>query len=282
MTIKKNGLERKLVGDVLSKLGIDGVSLSTDLEGLKAVYGAWCRKIPFDNIQKLIHLESGNQAPLPGDDPTDFFEGWLRFGTGGTCWGGSNALYSLLLSLGFKASRATGTMLIAPGAPPNHGSVIVNCDGERFLADTSILHGAPIKIGDKLPTKIAHPAWGINGYPEKDNWYVRWRPFHMLNGCTCRMDDTNASHTTFKALNEETRKWGPFNYSLYFRINRGDTVTGVAFGDRFSFDSRGNIKRTHMSTEAHHLFLSQEMGICKEILDKLPADKPTPPSPASK
>ena len=74
MTIKKNGLERKLVGDVLSKLGIDGVSLSTDLEGLKAVYGAWCRKIPFDNIQKLIHLESGNQAPLPGMIPQIFLK----------------------------------------------------------------------------------------------------------------------------------------------------------------------------------------------------------------
>ena len=282
MTIKKNGLERKLVEAVLLKLGIDGVSLSIDLEGLKAIYGVWCKKISFDNIQKLIHLDSGNPAPLPGDNPTEFFEGWLRFGTGGTCWAGSNALYSLLSSLGFKVYRATGTMLIASGAPPNHGIVIVNCDGERFLVDTSILHGTPIRIDDNLSTKIDHPAWGIDGYPEKGDWYVRCRPFHMLGGCTCRIGDTNASHNTFMKLNEETRKWGPFNYSLYFRINQGDTVTGVAFGDRFSFDSRGNIKRTAMSPEAHHFFLSQEMGISKDILDKLPADKPTPLSPGSK
>lgn len=282
MTIEKEGLERKLVEAVLSKLGIEGVALFPDLEGLKAIYGAWCRKIPFDNIRKRIHLESGNQAPLPGDDPVDFFQGWLRFGTGGTCWAGSNALYSLLVSLGFKAWRATGTMLIAPGAPPNHGTVIVSCDGERFLADTSILHGGPIKIEDNLPTKVAHPAWGIEGYPDKGNWYVRWRPFHMLDGCNCRIDSTRASHSTFVKLNEETRKWGPFNYSLYFRINQGDTVTGVALGDRFSFDSQGNMTRIPMSPEAHHRFLSQEMGISREILEKLPGDKPTPPSPGSK
>ncbi len=89
-------------------------------------------------------------------------------------------------------------------------------------------------------------------------------------------------YQTFMELNEETRKLGPFNYSLYLRINQVDTVTGVSLGDRFSFDSRGNIKRTPMSSEAHHLFLSQEVGISKESLDKLPADKPTPPSPGSK
>ncbi len=282
MTIKEKGLDRKLVGAVLSKLGLDGLSLSNDLEGLKAIYGAWCKKIPFDNIQKLIHLESGSLAPLPGNDPMVFFEGWLRFGTGGTCWAGSNALYSLLLSLGFEVCRVTGTMLIGSGAPPNHGSVIVNCDGERFLADTSILHSTPIKIDDKLPTKIDHPAWGIDGYPDKNNWYVRWRAFHMLDGCTCRINDAIASHNTFMALNEETRKWGPFNYSLYFRINQGDTVTGISFGDRLFFDFRGNIKRTPMSPEAHHLFLSQEMGISREILDKLPADKLTLPFSDSK
>ena len=159
---------------------------------------------------------------------------------------------------------------------------MVDCHKERFLVDTSILHGTPIKIDDKLATRIDHPAWGIDGYPEKGSWYVRWRPFHMLDGCTCRIDDINASHDTFMELNEETRKWGPFNYSLYFRINRGESVTGVAFGHRFSFDSWGNIKRIPMSPEAHYLFLSKEMGISREVLEKLPADQPTPPASGAK
>lgn len=280
MGINKEGLDKKLVEKILLKLGIDYPG-APDITALTAIYGSWCKKIPFDNIRKRIHLESGNPAPLPGDDPTDFFEGWLRFGTGGTCWAGSNALYSLLFSLGFKVCRAVGTMLIAPGAPPNHGTVIVHCNGERFLADTSILHGTPIKMDDHMPTKINHPAWGIDGYPEKGNWYVRWRPLHMLDGCTCRMDDTDASHTTFARLNEETRIWGPFNYALYLRINQSDSLTGVAFGDRLSFDSKGNIRRSPMDAEARRRFLVEEMGISEEILKKLPPDKPTPPPPGA-
>ena len=49
---------------VLARLGVERPSL--DLDGLRSVYGAWCRSVPFDNTRKLIHLGEGLDGPLPG------------------------------------------------------------------------------------------------------------------------------------------------------------------------------------------------------------------------
>ena len=115
-------LPNALVESVLEKLGL-AAAPAVDRAGLESLYHAWCRSVPFDNLQKLIHIRSGSAEPLPGDTPEEFFEAWLAHGTGGTCWAGNGALASLLAALGFAARRAIATMLVAPNLPPNHGSV---------------------------------------------------------------------------------------------------------------------------------------------------------------
>ena len=74
-----------LLERVLSKLGLSEPPSPT-LEGLRTLYPAWCRKVPFDNIRQLIHRRSQDPSPMPGGDATEFFEAWLMYGTGGTCW----------------------------------------------------------------------------------------------------------------------------------------------------------------------------------------------------
>ncbi len=106
-----------LLERVLMKLGLSEHPAST-LDGLQTLYAAWCRKVPFDNVRKLIYVHQHDPSPLPGDEATDFFEAWLAYGTGGTCWAGNGALYTLLVTLGFEASRGRGTMLVAPTSPP--------------------------------------------------------------------------------------------------------------------------------------------------------------------
>ena len=43
-----------LLERVLSKLGLSEPPSPT-LEGLRTLYPAWCRKVPFDNIRQLMH-----------------------------------------------------------------------------------------------------------------------------------------------------------------------------------------------------------------------------------
>ena len=89
----------------------------------------------------------GRPGPLPGSTSDGFFEAWLEHGTGGTCWAGNGALHDLLEALGFDVARAIATMLPSPEIRgPNHGTVIVTVDGERWIADASILSGEPIRI----------------------------------------------------------------------------------------------------------------------------------------
>lgn len=125
----------------------------------RALYGAWCLRVPFDNVQKLVHLQNDTPAPLLGTEAEDFLEAWLQHGTGGTCWAGSTALLDRLTALGFEAERGIATMLVAPGLPPNHGTVRVQIANQHYLVDSSILFGEPLLLNEAGETRIPHPAW---------------------------------------------------------------------------------------------------------------------------
>lgn len=269
-----------LVERVLAGLGFSGPP-APDLDGLKTVYAAWCRRVPFDNVLKRIHLASGDPGPLPGDDDSRFFESWLRFGTGGLCWAGNGALCSLLTALNFSAARGLATMLTGPDPPPNHGTVVVACDGRRFVVDASMLHGEPLPLDDYRPTGVGHPAWGVCCTRQSGRWHIYWRPLHMTGGLVCRIDRLDAPRDAFLRLNEETRRWSPFNYSLYARLIRGDRVVGISGGQKVAFDSSGSIFRTPMDAAERLRFMVEGIGIAEEILQRLPPDRPTPPRPKS-
>jgi len=112
-----------------------------DLDGLTAVYAAWCARVPFDNVRKLIALHGGASGPLPGLGADDFFDAWLTHRTGGTCWPSANALHALLDSVGFDSRRVTASMF--DQGEPSHGTTIVLLDGHEHLVDSSMLTGSP-------------------------------------------------------------------------------------------------------------------------------------------
>jgi N-hydroxyarylamine O-acetyltransferase len=276
-------LSRDLVGRVLAKLELSAWP-SPSLEGLGAVYGAWCRRVPFDNVRKLIHVQSGEPGPLPGDDPVDFLEAWLASGAGGTCWAGNGALQALLAALGFRASRAVGTLLVAPNVPPNHGSVVVSIDDGRYLVDASMLHGEPLPLREG-PTRIDHSAWGVCCAPREGRWHIHWRPLHLPNAIDCttyRLEETDAPRERFTELHERTRRWSPFNYQLYCRTNREGRVVGIACGRRVEFDASGAAVQRPLPRGERLAFMVEVLGISESLAVRVPADRPTPPAPVSR
>jgi len=276
-----SGLPRALIERVLERLGFSTFP-AADVDGLSALYAAWCRKVPFDNIQKLLHLRAGDPRPLPGDEPGAFLETWLASGTGGTCWAGNGALHAVLLALGFSASRGIGTMLAVPDAPPNHGTVLVDCAGRRYLVDASMLHGAPLALD--APEAAAEPdrPWGVTAACRDGRWHVRWRPLHLPEGMDCRLEAFAVTGDAFRSSHEQTRPWSPFNYELYVRSNRGEGVTGVTRGERVSFDASGAAARRALDADARMRVLIDELGIAEAVAARLPPDLPTPPPPWSR
>jgi N-hydroxyarylamine O-acetyltransferase len=263
---------------VLARLGLPRAPEPTG-DGLARLYGAWCRHVPFDNIRKLIHLRRGDAGPMPGTDAADFFESWLRHGTGGTCWSGHTALHALLESLGFEVLRGVGTMLVAPDIPPNHGTVVVVLDGTRYLVDASILHGTPMAI-EVEDGGVAHGAWGVRTRRAPNApTFVRWRPIHMAEGLDCRIDAIGVPAGHFVAAHEGTRAWSPFNYSLYARANRDERVIGAAFGQWIEFDAHGGVTQRALGSDERVRLLVEVLGISEEMATAVPPDVPMPPPP---
>lgn len=270
-----------LLERVLASLGFARAP-APDLAGLKNVYGAWCRRVPFDNVRKLIHLGQQSAAALPGDTADDFFEAWLKFRTGGTCWAGNNALASLLSALGFAARRGVGTMLVAPALAPNHGTVIVAFDRATFMVDASMLYGEPLRLDDGKTTQIDHPSWGVRATQKHGLWHVHWRPFHFTEGIDCRIDRVTATRAEFHERYEITRAWSPFNFELHARGDRNDRAIGVARGERLELEANCTVRRERLRGDDRKRVLIDELDISEELVDQLPADVPTPPPPGSR
>jgi N-hydroxyarylamine O-acetyltransferase len=270
-----------LLERVLASLGFARAP-APDLAGLKELYGAWCRRVPFDNVRKLIHLARKSPQVLPGDTAEDFFAAWLKFRTGGTCWAANGALCSLLSSLGFAARRGIGTMMVAPDAPPNHGTVIVDVDPASYLVDASILYVEPLRLDDGRTTTIDHPSWGVRATPQNGLWHVHWRPFHAPDGIDCRIDHMAATRAEFHEQHEKTRGWSPFNFELHARGDRNGRVLGIARGERLEFETQGTVRHERLRGADRKRVLVDELGISEEIVDQLPADVPTPPPPGSR
>lgn len=273
-------LEPALVNRILNRLGID-FPAQTDGESLQKVYAAWCQKVPFDNVRKIIQVRSQSPAPLPGTEVVDFFEAWLSHGTGGTCWSGAGALQTFLTTLGFDVQRGIATMLAAPVLPPNHGTLKVRLDGQDYLLDSSILHAEPLRLDTELETSIQHPAWGLTCSQREGRWYIQWRPLHNTDGFECRLESFGPGSHDFSSRYEATRDWSPFNYQLNARINRGDQVVGLAFGNAVTLLADGQVIITPVDDQERRRILREDFGMSEEIVQQLPGDIPTPPPPGS-
>ena len=266
---------------VLARLGFSGRPEPT-LDNLRAVYSAWCQRVPFDNVRKLIHVRSRASGPLPGSSAEDFFEAWLRHGTGGTCWSGAGAFHALLTSLGFNADRGVGTMLVAPDVPPNHGTVLATFGAEKYLVDCAILHGEPLRLEENGETRIEHPAWGVRCSQRSGFWQVWWRALHKPDGLECRYEWFGAESGEFRDFYERTRAWSPFNYELTARVNRGDEVIGVSFGKAVTLRGNGQVAQAPIPHEERMRLLVEQFGMSEEIVSQIPEDVPTPPPPGTR
>ncbi len=271
MDVKKDQLSSELVEQILMKLGFSEQP-PIDITGLTSLYRTWCQKIPFDNILKRVHLAAKDPSPLPGHDDTEFFQRWLHYGVGGLCWAGNAALYALLEALGFSCSLGTATMLTDAKQPPNHGTVSVLLGDKQYLVDASMLHNTPLLLDPDQSSSIDHRGWGLTCSPHNQLWNIRWRPLHMVDGCSCRIEEFSVSKETFRLLNEVTRTQSPFNDALYLRLNSQDCVIGISGGETVNFTASGEIITTPLSPESRLKWLVEKMGIREEIVSQIPPD----------
>jgi N-hydroxyarylamine O-acetyltransferase len=217
---------------------------------------------------------------LPGSTPEAFFRAWLEHGTGGTCWSGNGALYALLKALGFSAERGIATMMVSPDTTPNHGTVVVTLDGARFIVDASILTGEPLRLPEPAATGAAPEPAPIPRIDVRDGTaYIVWRTPRAPEGFLCRIDRIGVGDEEWDARHQATGGWGPFNFSVAARVNRGRGSIAYGAGMRYAFDEAGVLTSQPVDRAGRDRFLVEELGIAETLVRALPDDRPVPPPP---
>jgi N-hydroxyarylamine O-acetyltransferase len=264
-------MDQALLEDVLHRLGI--ARSATGLDDLRLIYAAWCEAVPFDNVQKMIHIAESRDGPLPGSTAEDFFGSWLTHRTGGTCWAGNGALHDLLAALGFEVERAVATMLpSATTVSPNHGSVLVALGGGRWITDASILSGEPLRVTAPDTSILDNDLPRLEWRDGKPN--VIWRSLSVPQGFPCRFERIGVGADEWDALHQRTAVGGPFNTALSARVLRSSMSIGFTAGQRFAFDANGTLTVEERDREGRDRFLAEELGISASLVARLPDDQP--------
>lgn len=260
---------------VLERLGFPAAPV-TDRAGLDALYLAWCRTVPFDNLVKRVDMAAGTE-PFRNDTPEDFFALFLTHGTGGTCWPSSRALGALLHSLGFEVRLGSAAMADElMGRIHTHGTVLAKVDGDLFWVDSSMLTDEPVPLVAGASSRLDHPLRPVRVEPVEDHWRVHWisgaRPGEM--GCLLLDGDVDGGH--YSARYEWSRGGSPFNTAVYATTNRADHVLSVGLGSRIVLDASGLHVDGPMDDWQRRRVLVDEFGYSEQIVDELPPDDPLP------
>ncbi len=265
-----------LVERVLEKLGLRGRP-SPDLAGLNAVLAAVCGGIPFDNIRKRIWFERIRKGPLPGGEPTDFFESWLAHGAAGTCWPINGALHALLASLGFPVRRGAGGMMVTPEEDTNHGTVLVALEGVDYLADLNLGSFKALPLVSGKPDSTGEGIHDIRAVPFEDRFEVIWYTGHSRKrplSFRIQPEHDGASHAFFLSRYERTKQVSPFNQALYITRHFPNSILTLGRMKKFVVSADGSITATEIDADERTRILVEELGISEELARKLPDDVP--------
>jgi len=247
---------------VLARLGLRAAP-PRDLDGLRALYRAWCYAVPFDNVRKMIALRSGDGCPLPGRFAADFFEAWLAHGAGGTCWPSSNALFALVRACGFEARRVAGSM--GDNGTVNHASVKARVEGGDWLVDSSLLTIEPLPLGPRVFVRD-DPVVPAEIEP-LDGTHVLWSHTPSYESyLPCRLLVDPADHAFYLDGYERSRERSPFNQRLYVRRNRPGELLMLVGRTRLSRTARGLASRD-LTRDELVAALRDEIGLGAALLD---------------
>ena len=262
-----------LVDRVLARLGLPSAPPPTRA-GLAAVYRAWCAHVPWDNVQKRITVAAG-RAPLAGASPAEFFENFLRDGTGGTCWPSASALHAILTHLGFTARRAIAAMAHDRfGRVENHATTIVHLDGEDLIVDSSILHVEPLPLRDGA--RLDDPAHRVRIERTAGEWVLWWTMHSRDAEMACLLLEDDVPLARYLDRYEASRVTG-FSYFLTFTKNLPGGVLSVN-GDRRTFRHVDGAVTSETVLDRAGVLVA-EGGLSPAVVDRLPPDEPDPNRP---
>jgi hypothetical protein len=121
-----------------------GVAWPTEPPDVARLFRAWCARVPFDNVGKMLAVAEGRVPP--GDDPGAVVEHHLATGLGGTCWAHVSVLSALLATAGVHTSIGLDRMARTDGMVDFHSFVVVHEAGGPWMLDPVWGPGGPLAL----------------------------------------------------------------------------------------------------------------------------------------
>jgi len=280
-------LSPDLIERVLTQLGSD-TRPEVDLAGLNSIYAALSGRVSNDNIQKRIWFGGDRSKPVAGGDPTEFFESWLRHGTGGTCFPINGAFAALLQALDFPARRIASTIM-APGAErgiSNHGTVLVMFDGTDHVVDAQTAGFEALPLLQGRESRTATGIHSMRALPIEDGHEVRFWAGHTREKefrFQTEPENDPVDHARFLALYERSAHeegYSPFNSALYICRHFEDSILSICRGIKVAVAADGSSTSEEIDDAQTREALVEEFGISEEAVDALPEDEPGGPEVA--
>jgi N-hydroxyarylamine O-acetyltransferase len=163
---------------LLARIGVDRAP-AADVDGLRALHRAFLTRVPYE----ALAVQLGETAPL---DERALAERLLTDGRGGYCFELNTVLTMLLRGLGFEVTHHEA--VVGGEGPVNHMALLVDLDGERWLADAGLGEGylepLPFREGS---TTIGPFTYTLSREPE-GTWWMGQHEWGSFSGF--RMDPT--------------------------------------------------------------------------------------------
>lgn len=271
----ERGLDSRLVERVLAKLGLLHRP-PVDLSGLNALYAAFCAHVPFDNVRKRIWFASPQTLPLPGGDPADFFENWLRHGIGGTCWPINGGMCALARALEFDARRIVGSVVVE-GYPQgaNHGSVLVRMDGTDYLLDAWMASFTVLPLLPGKPSSTGEGIHDIRALPRDSGFEILAYPgWNRQQPLPFRPEPEYdpVHHRFFLERYDRTKSVGFFNDSLLVCRHFRESILTVGRSKKIRVGPDGSLTGSLLTESQRKAALIEEFGLSEEIVESIPPD----------
>ena len=224
------------------KLGLADRPAPT-LDGLQTLYVAWCRKVPSimygSSFISIVHA----LARCPAMTPQSSSMPGSPMGPGAPA-GPATAPCMPCSCRWALMPRGAWAPCTRPLRRHRHTARCWSAVRDLLCRRCLDLARHPAATPRVHAHRRAHPVWGVHCTKRDGTWYIRWRPLHQPEGLDCRLQYLHVSRETFRERHEHSRAWSPFNYEVYARAIRGETVVGVAHGQRVAFDSAGGVSHT--------------------------------------
>lgn len=164
---------------MLHRIGHVG-RVTPDAPTLIALHRAWRRTVPYENLD----IQLGRPVSL---DPGALYDKLVRRRRGGYCYEQNAGLAMLLHRAGFEVTMAEGGVLRESRGNAmwgNHNVLLVNLDGQRWLADAGIGDG----FLEPLPLREGPHTQGEFTYRLEQLTPETWRFHHRPGGTIASYD----------------------------------------------------------------------------------------------